>query len=253
MEIFHLIIFMRKIIFILMFFPIAVLAQPNFTVIDSTMVFVKGGSFQMGSISGKSDEKPVHHVELNDFYISKYEVTQLIWKLMMKTSEGAKSDCDSCPVYDVSRESIQSFISKLNQLTGKTYRLPTEAEWEYAAAGGNSTKGYKYSGSNNLSEVAWYKDNAQMKTHPVGQLNPNELGLYDMSGNVWELCSDWYQKNFYKTSPQKNPQNFSVNVFRVVRGGSWRSEEQRCQVHARNRDVHDHHIGNGGFRLVLEL
>lgn len=227
-------------------------AQFHPGILDSVMVFVKGGSFQMGSNDGKKDELPVHRVILNDFYISRYEVTQSLWVDVLGTTNGMKSDCPLCPVYDVSWESIQTFLNQLNKLTGRHYRLPTEAEWEYAAAGGSHSKGYKYSGSNLPDDVAWYEPNASQKTHPVGQKQPNELGIYDMSGNVWELCSDWYDKSYYTKSTASNPCNTSPSAYRVSRGGSWRSPEQRCQVHARNRDIRDHHIGNGGFRLVME-
>jgi formylglycine-generating enzyme required for sulfatase activity len=145
------------------------------------------------------------------------------------------------------------FLSKLNQLSGKHYRLPTEAEWEFAASGGKESKNYTYSGSNNLEEAAWFAFNSDMITHPVGLKKPNELGLYDMSGNVWELCSDWYSKSFYKISPVDNPNNTTKSSNHVVRGGSWRSGEERCRVRSRNKDIRDHHISNCGFRLVMEL
>lgn len=239
--------------YFLILFYFSAKSQTIPTEINPQMVFVKGGDFQMGSNNGKADERPVHTVTLKDYYIGKYEVTQSLWKQIMGTETTPKTDCPDCAVFDISFEDIQSFLTKLNAATGKHYRLPTEAEWEYAAAGGKESKGYKYSGSNNLDEVAWYAANADMKTHPVGLKKPNELGLYDMSGNVWELCSDWYQKSFYKNCPKENPEYTNKTSFRVVRGGSWRSGEQRCQVRARNRDIHDHHISNGGFRLVMEL
>ncbi len=225
--------------------------NPAFT--DTLLVFVKGGPFQMGSNEGKSDEQPVHTVILNDFFIGKYEVTESLWQQVMGNKQGMKSDCPECPVYDITQESINNFVGKLNELSGRHFRLPTEAEWEYAAAGGSKSNGFKYSGSNNPDEVAWYEPNAGMKTHPVGQKKPNELGIHDMSGNAWELCSDWYQKSFYKNSPVENPVCSKESAYRVSRGGSWRSPEQRCQVHARNRDIRDHHIGNGGFRLVMDI
>lgn len=230
-----------------------VFSQSSVTDIETHMVFVKGGTFKMGSNEGKSNEKPVHTVRLNDFYIGKYEVTTALWRQVMGSNAGSSGDCDDCPVYDLKWDSIQIFIAKLNQLTGKRYRLPTEAEWEYAALGGIYSKGFKYPGSQNLDEVAWYEPNASMKTHPVGLKLPNELGLFDMAGNVWELCQDWFNGSFYKKSPSENPLNTAKSTFRLVRGGSWRSGEQRCQNHARNRDSKDHHIGNGGFRLVMEV
>lgn len=239
--------------FLFTFFALHIFCQSSLPVIDSTMVFVNGGTFSMGSNNGKADERPVHEVILNDFYIGKFEVTQQVWRAVMGSDTLSSSDCTNCPVYDVKPEHIDVFITKLNQLTGKHYRLPTEAEWEYAAIGGKASKGFKYCGANRLDSIAWYAPNSGMVTHPVGLKQPNELGLYDMSGNVWEICVDWYQRNFYKISPSNNPCQTKKRMFRLVRGGSWRSEEQRCQSRERNIDVRDHHISNCGFRLVLEI
>ena len=185
--------------------------------------------------------------------MGKYEVTQALWQSVMGYNPSTFKGCNECPVEEVSPVQVDSFIQKLNKLTGKKYRLPTEAEWEYAALGGNKTQGYKYAGSNDLNEVAWDKYNADNKTHPVGLKKPNELGLYDMSGNAWELCSDWYDEDYYKHSPTDNPRNDKRAEYRVVRGGSWRSGEERCYSRARNRNIKDHHKSNGGFRLVLDL
>jgi formylglycine-generating enzyme required for sulfatase activity len=227
-------------------------AQTSFEALDSTMVLVIGTKFEMGRNDGKKIAKPVHSVQLADFYIGKYEVTQTIWNLVMGSDTLSSSDCMNCPVINVKPENIDIFITQLNLLTGKKYRIPTEAEWEYAAIGGVKSKGYLYSGSNNLDEVAWNVLNSDQKTHEVGLKKPNELGLYDMSGNVWEICSDWYMKKYYKISPNIAPIQTKKTLFRVSRGGSWRSGEERCQSRARNRDVKDHHISNSGFRLVLE-
>ncbi|MBL7800895.1 MAG: formylglycine-generating enzyme family protein [Chitinophagales bacterium] len=242
--------------FLLLLFTFQALSnfcQSSLHAIDTTMVFVNGGSFSMGSNNGKADERPVHIVTLNDFYIGKYEVTQQVWRAVMGSDTLSSSDCPTCPVYDVKPNHIDVFILKLNLLTGKHYRLPTEAEWEYAAIGGKASKGFKYCGSNRLDSIAWYAPNSGMVTHPVGLKQPNELGLYDMSGNVWEMCVDWYQRNFYKICSSNNPCQTKKRMFRLVRGGSWRSEEQRCQSRARNIDVRDHHISNSGFRLVMEI
>ena len=220
--------------------------------IDPPMVFVAGSTFKMGSDSGVSDEKPVHSVSLKNFSIGKYEVSQGLWQRVMGSNPSGFKGCETCPVEDVKWKDIQEFLNRLNKITGKSYRLPTEAEWEYAASGGTKSKGYKFSGSNDPAEVGWIKSNADAKTHPVGQKKPNELGLYDMCGNVWELCSDWYDIHYYKKSPASGPQNKNLGLFRVSRGGSWRSGPERCYNKARNRNIKDHHIQNGGFRLVLD-
>lgn len=240
-------------IFLLISLTVLIFAQTNNAKINPSMIFIKADSFQMGNEKGKQDAKPVHLVKLKDFYIGKYEVTQGLWQQVMSNEKNRKLDCLDCPVYDVSMDEIQIFLVLLNKATGKNYRLPTEAEWEYAAIGGKESKNYKYCGSNNLDEVAWFESNSDMRTHPVGQKKPNELGLYDMSGNVWELCSDWYSKSFYKMSQVDNPNNTIKSSNHVVRGGSWRSGEERCRVRSRNRDIRDHHISNCGFRLVMDL
>jgi formylglycine-generating enzyme required for sulfatase activity len=221
-------------------------------VIEPPMILVEGGSFQMGINGGLKKESPAHTVTLRSFYIGKYEVTQSLWQSVMGSNPSTYRDCDQCPVEQVSPEQVDSFLIKLNQATGKHYRLPTEAEWEYVAMGGNKSKGYKYSGSNDLGEVAWCKVNADNKTHIVGQKKPNELGIYDMSGNVWELCRDWYDEGFYRKSPAADPLNDKKAKYRVLRGGSWRSGENRCYSKARNRNINDHRKSNGGFRLVLD-
>jgi sulfatase modifying factor 1 len=221
-------------------------ALPEMAVVDS-------GTFRMGRMDGESNEKPQHAVTLKGFSIAKYETTQTLWQQVMGDTPSAHKNCMSCPVESVSPERIDSFISKLNKLSGLHYRLPTEAEWEYAAQGGNKSKHTRYPGSNDLGEVAWYKNNAGDTTHQVGTKKPNELGLYDMSGNVWEYCSDWFDSTFYKRSPALNPINGKKAIFKVMRGGSWRSGEERCYTTARNRNAPDHYkFGNGGFRLVLD-
>ena len=222
------------------------------TIMGPAMILVEGGAFKMGSDTGLKNERPAHTVTLKSFYIGQYEVTQKLWQTVMGDNPAAFKGCDDCPVEQVTPELIQAFLEKLNKLTGKLYRLPTEAEWEYAALGGNKSKGYKYSGSNNLDEVAWYENNAGSKTHPVGQKRPNELGIYDMSGNVWEICADWFDNSYYKKAPATQPLNDKKAPHKVVRGGSWRSPWQRCYSKARNRNIADHHKQNGGFRLAIE-
>ncbi len=210
------------------------------------MVFVQGGTFEMGS----RDEKPVHTVTVADFYMAKIEVTQAQYREVMGKNPSDFSGCDDCPVESVSWKDIQKFLQKLNKMTGEHYRLPTEAEWEYAARGGNKSRGYEYAGSNQIDAVAWYRDNSNSKTHPVGQKQANELGLYDMTGNVWEWCNDWYADDYYERSPQNNPEGPSSGSYRVLRGGSWDNDARYCRVAYRSRYAPDFRDYSFGFRLV---
>ena len=224
------------------------------TIAGFEMVYVKGGTFTMGATAEQGsdaydDEKPTHSVTLSDFYIGKYEVTQAQWKAVMGSNPSYFKG-DNLPVENVSWNDIQEFIKKLNAQTGKRFRLPTEAEWEYAARGGNQSKGYKYSGSNSISEVAWYDGNSGDKTHPVGQKTPNELGIYDMSGNVWEWCQDWYSSSAYSSSSQTNPTGPSSGSSRVLRGGSWYYYARYCRVSNRSFSGPAGRNGSSGFRLA---
>ncbi|MEZ4888810.1 MAG: SUMF1/EgtB/PvdO family nonheme iron enzyme [Chitinophagales bacterium] len=204
--------------------------HPEIQKLINNMVTVSGGTFQMGSNDGQDDEKPVHPVTLSTFQMGKYEVTQAQWEAVMGSNPSQKSaGCDNCPVESVSWNDAQDFIKKLNQLTGKRFRLPTEAEWEFAARGGTKSRNYTYSGSNSIDEVAWYGDNSGSKTHPVGGKKANELGLYDMSGNVWEWCNDWYDENYYSSSPSSNPKGPATGGVRVLRGGSWNNKPLNCR------------------------
>ena len=217
------------------------------------MVFVEGGTFQMGATSEQGsdadgDEKPVHSVTVSDFYIGKYEVTQAQWKAVMGNNPSYFKG-DNLPVENVSWNDVQEFIKKLNQLTGKRYRLPTEAEREYAARGGMKRKGYKYAGSNNIGGVAWYANNSSSQTHPVGQKQPNELGLFDMSGNVWEWCQDNYGN--YNSSSQTNPTGPAGGPLRVLRGGGWFHCAGYCRVSDRHGNYPFYRGSDSGFRLVL--
>jgi formylglycine-generating enzyme required for sulfatase activity len=218
------------------------------------MIFVEGGTFTMGCTDGDCDttlfgyeEEPAHLVKLNSFYIAKYPVTLKEWQLVMKTNPTSYSD-GNIPVTMVSWDDVLAFIREVNRLTGKKYRLPTEAEWEYAARGGNLSKGYVYSGSNNIDEVAWYVGNSEGNLHPVGTKKPNELGIYDMSGNVWEWCSDWYDK--YTDNFQENPAGPVAGAERVRRGGSVGNPATRCRVSARGSDPPNLRFRTLGFRLV---
>jgi formylglycine-generating enzyme required for sulfatase activity len=217
---------------------------------------------------GRYPEKPAHRVTVGDFYIGKYEVTQRQWKQVMGVENNPSHfKGDELPVENVSWIDIQEFIQRLNKLTGKKYRLPTEAEWEYAARGGVKSRGYKYVGSNTIGDVAWYYENSGNKvldennyrsddieknnnmTHPVGTKQPNELGIYDMSGNVWEWVNDWYGE--YSESAKTNPQGSSSGSYRVIRGGCWYIIAESCRVSFRNNGNPDSRFYDIGFRLAL--
>ena len=194
-------------------------------------------------------EEPTHRVTLtNDYYIGKYEVTQALWKAVMGNNP-SKFKGDNLPVEWVNWKDCQKFLSKLNRITGKTFRLPTEAEWEYAARGGNKSRGYQYSGSNNLSDVAWCYYDMGNKTHAVGTKQPNELGIYDMSGNVWEWCQDWYGE--YNSSSQVNPTGANSGSDRVNRGGSMADYAEYFRLSYRSGDSPVTRGYNLGLRLVL--
>ena len=213
------------------------------------MINVEGGTFRMGSNDSEadSDEKPVHSVTLSDYYIGETEVTQELWEAVMGSNPSGFKEPKN-PVEIVSWDDCQEFIKKLNELTGKNFRLPTEAEWEYAARGGNKSRGYKYSGSDNIGDVAWYWDNSSKEPHPVGTKSPNELGIYDMSGNVWEWCSDWYGD--YSSSSQTNPTGPATGSYRVNRGGSWYYSARICRVADRYSYTPGYRYNFLGFRLV---
>ncbi len=213
------------------------------------MVSVEGGTFQMGG-DMNDNEKPVHEVKLNGFSIGQTEVTQELWEAVMGTNpsnwKGLK-----LPMERVSWNDCQTFITKLNSLTGQQFRLPTEAEWEYAARGGNQSKGYTYSGSDNLEDVAWYTSNSGSKTHEVATKSPNELGIYDMSGNVWEWCQDWYGSDYYSSSVTNNPKGPDSGSRRVGRGGCWGDDTWSCRVAGRSNGMPTGKGSNVGFRLAL--
>ncbi len=235
------------------------------------LLFAEGGCYQMSDTfgDGESEEKPVHEVCVDDFYMGKYEVTQKQWMSVMRNNPSEFKGCDDCPVENVSWNDVQEYINKLNEKItplnpplskggGKGgYRLPTEAEWEYAARSGG--KNEKYSGGNDpetssgqvLDGVAWYYSNSGSKTHPAGQKKPNGLGLYDMTGNVWEWCSDWYDENYYKNSPKDNPKGAGSGQYYVLRGGSWSSLPRLLRSAGRYRVGPAARGNNLGFRLVF--
>ena len=221
--------------------------------ISIEMVKVEAGSFNMGATPEMENpydsEKPVHRVTLtNNYYIGKYEVTQALWQAVMGSNPSYFKG-DDLPVEKVSWDDCQDFISKLNAMTGKRFRLPTEAEWEYAARGGKKSQGYQYSGSNTLDNVAWYHDNSGSKTHAVGTKQPNELGIYDMTGNVSEWCQDRYGD--YSGVPQTNPTGSVDGKFRVNRGGSWMFFARFCRSSFHSSNSSDDREEYLGLRLVL--
>jgi formylglycine-generating enzyme required for sulfatase activity len=214
-------------------------------------VFVKGGCYRMGDTfgDGYQDERPVHRVCVDDFYIGKYEVTQDQWQAVMGDNPSQFKRCGgNCPVESVSWNDVQGFIEHLNNQSGGNYRLPTEAEWEYAARSGGRRE--KYSGGNDIDGAAWYGKNSSGRTHTVGWKQPNGLGIYDMTGNVWEWCSDWYGDSSYSKSPEDNPKGPSGGAYRVLRGGSWSSDASLARSTLRNRDNPAFRNYYDGFRLV---
>ena len=251
----------------LLCFAFGTSAQKNleFTVKDVsfTMVYVQGGTFTMGCTPEQGGdcydfETPVHTVTLSTYYIGETEVTQELWKAVMGDNPSYfKSGSLKRPVEQVNWEDCQTFIRKLNELTGKKFRLPTEAEWEFAARGGTKSAGYKYSGSNDINAVAWYDVNSYDKgesspdfgTHVVKTKKPNELGIYDMSGNVWEWCSDW--SGDYTSATQTNPQGAPSGSYRVFRGGCWRYIARHCRSSIRGGSTPDFWTYYLGLRLVL--
>ena len=217
------------------------------------MVAVEGGTFTMGATAEQGSdaydsEKPAHQVTLSSYCIGETEVTQALWQTVMGTNPSYFAGDLNRPVEQVSWNDCQTFINKLNELTGKTFRLPTEAEWEYAARGGKRSQGYKYAGSNDINEVAWYWDNSSDGTKPVATKAPNELGLYDMSGNVWEYCQDWY--GGYSSGSQANPKGPSSGSYRVLRGGSWNYYARYCRVSYRDNFNPSSRFNYFGFRLA---
>ena len=227
------------------------------TVIEPIMEMglVKGGTFQMGNNNSRyDDEKPAHEVRLNDFYIGKYEVTIKQWKTIMGSLPDGNDDksCPDCPVVNVSWNDTQLFIDRLNTKTGKKYRLPTEAEWEYAARGGSQSKKLDYAGSNNASLVGWFSENSNGKPNTVGKKIPNELGIYDMTGNVREWCADYYDENYYKNIISDNPKGATSGISRVFRGGDYNDIKEDLSLTLRGSQTDNFLDKNLGFRLVLE-
>jgi len=231
------------------------------------MIMVKGGSFKMGANDGYDDEKPVHNVSLSDFYICKYETTVAQYRAFcMATGRKMPADpneawyeehdmvgkwiwVDNNPITNITWYDAEAYCKWLSEISGETYKLPTEAQWEFAARGGLKSKGYKYSGSNNIKEVSWFDETTNEKgPKPVGKLKSNELGIYDMSGNAWEWCADKYGK--YTSAVAKDPQGTDKGAYRVIRGGSWYYVEEMSRVTARDGPYPYYTNYNYGFRVA---
>ncbi len=249
------------------------------------MILVEGGTFMMGNNEGNKEEKPVHKVTLNSFYFGKYEVTNQDFKKFVDAT-GYVTDAEQPdtvrlkhglpprgtyqgswkkykngnpvpvgdsvkPVANISWFDAVEYLNWLSKETGKKFRLPTEAEWEFAAKGGTKSKGFKYVGGDNLDEVAWFLGNSGNRSHNIGQKMPNELTIYDMAGNIREWCSDWYAETYYKISPEENPAGPERGTHRVLRGGSWGSEESRMRISYRNNEFPYNSAPGFGFRPAI--
>lgn len=245
----------------------------NVNGVSFKMILVQGGTFTMGCTSEQSgdcdsDEKPSHSVTLSDFWMGETEVTQALWKAVMGStlaqqrdkrdpSRSLNGDGDNYAMYYVNYTEAVEFCSKLNSKlvnqipSGWRFTLPTEAQWEYAARGGKNKSSYKYAGSNSVSDVAWHKGNSSSNVHPVKGKKPNALGLYDMSGNVWEWCSDWYSSSYYGVSAIGDPKGPSSGSSRVMRGGAWGNNIENCRVSNRFYNSVSNRYNDTGFRVVL--
>lgn len=231
-----------------------VIVTDNFF-IELNMVAIKGGTFMMGNDNSRyNDEKPTHDVQLNDFSMSKYEITIDQWKTVMKKlPDGLDAkECSDCPIHNVSWSDIQTFLVELNKKTNKKYRLPTEAEWEYAARGGSQTNKFSYAGGNDAMLIGWFSENSNSKPNNVGKKIPNELGIYDMTGNVREWCSDFYDENYYKNTTPSNPKGPTTGNARIFRGGDFNDIKEDLSLTLRGNQTENFLAKNLGFRLVLE-
>ena len=247
---------------LLMALPIFAIAQGPKPIVTDTvwvkgvpLVFIKveGGTFLMGatteqSVAANKDEKPVHSVTLSDYYIAQTELTQEVWQSVMDNNPSNIKGSNR-PVHNVSWYDCIEFIEQLNNVSGKKFRLPTEAEWEYAARGGNRTKGFKFAGSNNVEKVAWNAESASPELFFVKQRKANDLDIYDMSGNIYEWCSDFYDN--YSEKEQTNPTGPDFGENRVLRGGSWKTSRNSCRVSARHNAIPYQRSEDYGLRLVL--
>lgn len=223
--------------------------------IPVVLVKVEAGTFQMGgtneqSVAAKRDEKPEHSVTLGDYYIAQTEVTQELWQTIMDNNPSSMKGSNR-PVHNVSWYDCMEFIETLNTVSGRKFRLPTEAEWEYAARGGNRSKGFRFAGSNNVEKVAWNAESAGIELYYVMQRQPNELGIFDMSGNVWEWCNDVYAP--YSNKAQTNPKGPEYGDDRVLRGGSWQSSRTDCRVSSRKNAIPYDRQETYGLRLAVDI
>lgn len=228
--------------------------RTEITKLVESLVKVEGGSFVMGTdaVTATSAEK-MHTVRVSTFYISKYEVTQALWEAVTGRRPSLFQGKD-LPVDQVSWQDCQVFIKSLNKLCGLAFSLPTEAQWEFAARGGKKSKGYEFCGSNDINSVAWNKDNSGGTTHPVGTKDPNELGLYDMSGNVWEWCCDWFREDYYdETQEAEDPTGPKTGFYRSERGGGWDYDFKYCRYWHRNYDDPVYRRSDNGCRLILPV
>jgi formylglycine-generating enzyme required for sulfatase activity len=241
--------------------PITVISPSGITYRDSVtgmdFVLVKGGCFQMGDVfdDGDREERPVHEVCLEDFYLGRYEVTQGQWNMLKGRNPSSNKKSDMHPVENVSWNDAQDFIKELNQKSGRNFRLPTEAEWEYAARSGGQRE--KWAGANNneseLDNYGWHNGNASRETHPVGQKRPNALGLFDMTGNVWEWVGDWYDSSYYKENIRNNPGGPGRGSDRVYRGGSYKDSAKDLRTMKREKKSNRRSDDTLGFRLALPV
>ena len=223
------------------------------------MILVEGGTFTMGDewMLGSEDEQPTHEVTLKNYKIGKTEVTVAQYRAFCRSTGKSMPKTpswgwqDSHPIVNVSWHDAVAYCDWLSEKQGGFYRLPTEAEWEYAARGGNKSVGYKYSGAQSVYSVGWIADNSGSKTHAVGTKKANELGIHDMSGNVWEWCADWYASDYYSNSPSANPRGPSSGSYRVLRGGSWSYSATICRVAYRLNSAPSYRFTYLGFRVVL--
>ncbi len=256
--------------YVLWFSFMLIFSQLSFAQTEPEMVFVKGGTFKMGNNQGDSDEKPEHTVTVSSFYISKFEITVKQYREFCTATgkqmppkpndewyqEHDKAKAwewkDANPMTFVTWDEAMAYIKWLNEKTGKNYDLPTEAQWEFAAGGGTLSKQYKYSGSDNINEVAWFDETTYERgPMPIGRLKPNELGIYDMSGNAWEWCKDFYAP--YKAGKFKNPVGPTKGQFRVIRGGSWYYVAWMSKITTRDGPYPDRANYNYGFRVVMNV